>query len=809
MDRYVCIHGHFYQPPREHPWFEAIEVQDSAYPYHDWNERITYECYAPNSASRVLDREGMAGRIVNNYSSISFNFGPTLLSWLQPNAPDVYQAVLRADRESMARFGGHGSAIAQCYSHMIMPLANQRDRRTQVAWGLRDFSARFGRVSEGMWLPETAADVATLEALAEAGIKFTVLAPRQARRTRPLGTSRWRDVTGERIDPRRAYLHRLPSGRSIALFFYDGAAARGVAFEGLLHSGDAFADRLLGGFSPDASGPQLSHIATDGETYGHHHRHGDMALAFATKRIEESASARLTVYGEFLERHPPADEVEIVEGSSWSCDHGIERWRADCGCRAGSHPEWRQGWRGPLRAALDWLRDEAARLYEAEAGTIFENPWAARDHYIDVILDRSLERVGQFMEEHRARRAGDRNTARALKLLELQRHAMLMYTSCGWFFEDVSGIETVQVIQYAGRVLQLGADVFGAQLDAGFLARLQEARSNIPEHADGRSIFVKWVRPAGVSLLDVAAHYAVSSLFEDYGPRASVYAYEVVREDYESREIGRAKVAVGRARITSRVTFESATAAFGVLHLGDHNVSAGVREYRGAEPYNQMKSDVMATFDQADFPEVIRSFDRNFGSSTYSLKSLFRDERRKVLDQVLESAVTGVEGVFATIYNREAPIMRFLVSLGSPLPRPFQTAAELYLNASLRQELSKDGDVNPERLRGLADDATRLGVPLDVDGLIYRVAARVRRAMRELAATPHDFRALEAAAKCVSLARGWPFPVDLWEAQNTFAELARTAFPLRKQSADAGDLDAGQWVDRFVALGAQLAMRVH
>jgi len=804
----VCIHGHFYQPPREHPWLEAVQVQDSAYPYHDWNERITYECYAPNSASRVLDRDGRVERIVNNYAATSFNFGPTLLSWLAANAPGVYEAVLRADRDSSQRFGGHGSALAQCYSHMIMPLASERDRRTQVAWGIRDFEYRFGRAPEGMWLPETAVDTPTLEALAERGIRFTVLAPGQARRVRAAGSDDWRDVSGERIDPRRAYACRLPSGRSIALFFYDGPMSRGVAFEGLLHSGETFAGRLLSGFASDRSDAQLVHIATDGETYGHHHRHGDMALAYATQRIDQSGAARLTVYGEFLERHPPVDEVEIVEGSSWSCRHGVERWRSDCGCRDGRHPEWRQGWRGPLRDALDWLRDEVAGPYETEAAATFDDPWKARDHYVDLVLDRSQGRAERFLEEHGSRRIGRAQVVRALKLLELQRHAMLMYTSCGWFFEDISGIETVQVIQYAGRVLQLSQELFGDGLEPGFLERLEGARSNIAEHPDGRAIVMKWVRPAEVSLLDVAAHYGVSSLFETYGRRSPVYAFEVVREDFEARTTDRARLAVGRARVTSRVTGEAIIASFGVLHMGDHNVSAGVREFRGDAAYRDMKADVLAAFDLADFPEVIRRLDRHFGSSTYSLKSLFRDERRKVLDQVLETAVTNVDGVFATAYAREAPLMRLQVSLGSPLPRPFQTAAELYLNASLRRELADGSELSLERLRSLAEDASRLGVPLDREGLGYRLAGRVRTAMRDLVERPGDMHVLHEAARCIAIARSSPFPIDLWEAQTLFSEVAASASIEKERVAGSGDHDAARWVEQFRALGRQLSIRV-
>ncbi|HEX9796787.1 MAG TPA: DUF3536 domain-containing protein, partial [Anaerolineales bacterium] len=479
-DRYVTIHGHFYQPPRENPWLEAIEAQESAYPYHDWNERVNDESYAPNAASRILDEDGRISQIVNNYERISFNFGPTLLAWMETADPETYQAILEADRRSQARFSGHGSALAQVYNHMIMPLANLRDRQTLIAWGLHDFQARFGRSAEGMWLPETAVDLASLELLAEAGLRFTILAPHQAGRVRKLGDKNWRQVEGGGIDPSRPYLIELPSGRTLTIFFYDGRVSRAVAFEGLLSRGETLADRLADAFSEQRTWPQLVHIATDGETYGHHHRYGDMALAFALEYLEREGIARLTNYGEHLERFPPTHEVQIKEETSWSCAHGIERWRSDCGCNSGGHPGWQQAWRGPLREALDGLRDAVAGPFEEMGRGYLADPWQARHDYIQVVLDRTPENVDRFLAEHGNSSLEPADRVTCLKLLELQRHAMLMYASCGWFFDDISGIETVQVLRYAGRVVQLGQELFKLDLEGPFLARLSQAPSNLP-----------------------------------------------------------------------------------------------------------------------------------------------------------------------------------------------------------------------------------------------------------------------------------------------------------------------------------------
>ncbi|MFQ3663415.1 MAG: DUF3536 domain-containing protein, partial [Chloroflexaceae bacterium] len=498
-ERYICIHGHFYQPPRENPWLEAIEQQDSAYPYHDWNERINAECYEQNAASRILDDQGQIVKIVNNYSRISFNFGPTLLSWLAEKAPAVYEGILAADEES-ARLFGRGSAMAQCYNHIIMPLASRRDKITQVLWGIRDFEYRFGRLPDGMWLPETAVDLETLEIMAEHGIRFTILEPHQVNYMRRLGDTVWTDVRGGRIDPTRPYLVQLPNQRSIAVFIYDGPVSRAVAFERLLVNGATFAARIAGIFNEYRPWPQIANIATDGETYGHHHRHGDMALAYALQHIEERGLAKLTNYASYLMRHPPTHEVQIVERTAWSCVHGVGRWSTDCGCNTGSNPGWRQHWREPLRAALDWLRDTLAPRFELQGRRLFKDPWEARNDYIEVILDRSDEVVNRFLTRHGRGPLDSGQCIAALKLMELQRQLLLMYTSCGWFFDDLAGIETVQVIRYAGRAVQLARELFGEDLEGPFLERLARARSNNPAIGDGRAIYDRCVRPAVVDL---------------------------------------------------------------------------------------------------------------------------------------------------------------------------------------------------------------------------------------------------------------------------------------------------------------------
>jgi len=804
----VCIHGHFYQPPRENPSLEYVELQESAYPYHDWNERVTAECYAPNAASRMMDEDGRIANITNNYSRISFDFGPTLLSWLEENAGEVYQSILEADRESSKTFSGHGSAMAQAYNHMIMPLANSRDKRSQVIWGLRDFEHRFRRTAEGMWLPETAVDVETLDLLAELGVKFTILAPRQASRVRRIGGRSWKDVSGERIDPTRAYLVRLPSKRKIAVFFYDGPISKAVAFERLLDNGQQFAERMMSGFSDERDWPELVHIATDGESYGHHHHFGEMALSYALDHIQSNSLAKVTNYGEFLEQNPPTHEVEIFENSSWSCVHGIERWRSNCGCNSGGHSGWNQEWRAPLRRALDWLRDQVASRYEEKARTLLKDPWLARNNYIRLILDRSEENVDSFLAEHATRQLQIPEKITVLKLLELQRHAMLMYTSCGWFFDELSGIETVQVIQYAGRVVQLATELFGdLELEPSFLAKLAEAKSNIPEHNNGARIYEKFVKPAMVDIPRLAAHYAIRSVFEDYGDRASIYSYVAERQEYRRADAGKMKLVTGRAKFTSRITQESADFQFGVLHLGDHNVSGGVREYDDAEQFGTITESLHAAFGRADTPEVIGLLNQSFGNNIYSLKSLFRDDQRNILDIILKSNLSEAEATLLHQYEQEAPLMRFLADLHVEQPKLFRMLAEFALNSQLREALAKDSII-PERVQSLLDEAASMKVTLDTATLEFVVRRQTELQARAFWTNPKELTGLARLDAAVILARSMPFQVNLWQVQNMCAQKLNGTFSAMRAQAEQGNEEAKSWVGHMSSLAENLDLRL-
>ncbi len=781
--RYVTIHGHFYQPPRENPWLEAVETQDSAAPYHDWNERITAECYGPNASSRILDAKDRILEIVNNYSSISFNFGPTLLSWMQTAAPETYRAILDADRVSR-------SAIAQAYNHIILPLANVRDQRTQVRWGIADFESRFGRKPEGMWLPETAVDTPSLEALAAEGIAFTILEPHQATRYRAIGDTDWTEANGG-LDPTRPYLCHLPSGRSIAIFFYDGPISRAVAFERLLARGEYFAHRLTSAFSTQREHPQLVNIATDGETYGHHHRFGEMALAYALRYIEAQKLATITNYRAFLEEHPPEYEVEIAENTAWSCAHGVERWRSDCSCSTGGGAGWNQKWRAPLRESLDWLRDHAADLFEREGRLVLHDPWRARDAYISVVLDRSDPVLHDFLRHHALDGV---EISRVLSLLEMQRNAMLMFTSCGWFFNDISGIETVQVLAYAARVMQLHQQITGVDLEPKFLEHLAPAQSNLRDKGTARDIYINEVTPMRLDLSRVAAHYAVASLFDNFAPSETVYCYRVTQNDYDTDRAGRARMAVGSITVESLITRESAAFDFAVLHLGETELTGGVR-HAGSD-YDAIKRELMQTMQPGGIPGVIRLLDQHLGESTLSIRSLFRDEQRRILNVICNSTLEEAESAFRQLHDRYDPLMRYHTRLGIPLPKVLQTAAEFDVNLQLRRLLAEDPlPVNAieSRLREAqeervsVDETTKLALTNGIE-----------RASSRLRAQPSSMENLMEYHDIVVLVREMQIELDLRKPQNDYYALKIEVRPKMQ--------DSDRWLLMFDALGEKLSI---
>ncbi len=771
---YLTIHGHFYQPPRENPWLEAIEVQDSAAPYHDWNERITKECYGPNSASRIVDNRNRIIDIVNDYKLMSFNFGPTLLSWMEHFAPLTYERILKADIESVHEHSGHGNAMAQVYNHIIMPLANENDKQTQVKWGIRDFEYRFGRKPEGMWLAETAADDDTLRVLVENGIKFTVLSPYQADKFRENGADEWRDVSWGNIDPARPYRYYIESqpDKYIDLFFYDGAISRSVAFDNLLLDGNKFNKRLMEGVSDCRDYAQLVNIATDGESYGHHTKFGDMALSYVLKIKAEDSGFQITNYGEFLEKFPPKCEVKIKQPSSWSCSHGVGRWKEDCGCSTGGKPGWNQKWRRPLRNAFDYLRDELAKVFEEHGAKYFNaNPWDVRNRYIDVVLNRKETNVLRFQRENFKPELSDIERVRAMELLEIQRQTMLMYTSCGWFFTELSGIETVQIMKYAARAMQLACRFTDKDFESNFLNILAEAKSNIPEYGTGKDIYERWVKPSVVTVKQLTCLWAVSSLYEDFEDEEEVYCYTVNRLGYKRVQCGAMTLVTGHIHVKSKTTLEKKDIMFALVQYAGGDFHCAIKEFSDDAEFNKIKTNLTRTFLSNSLTETIRALDEYFGKEYFTLKDIFIKERREIIKILLKDKLSKFADYYRQIYLDGRGTIFQLQALGMNIPNEFKLAAEYTLSQKFNElvsenhELFQDNSMQMER--DILAEAKMLGITLDksLSNEIYS-----RKLIRNINRLINSFEKQQADVimEIFSEIEQLELEIDLKEAQNMY-----------------------------------------
>jgi alpha-amylase/alpha-mannosidase (GH57 family) len=768
--KYVIIHAHFYQPPRENPWLEEVEREESAAPYHNWNERITEECYMPNSAARILDNKGKISEITSNYEKISFNFGPTLMSWLEKHHSDTYKTIIASDKESAKSRGGHGNAMAQVYNHSIMPLNTSRDKETQIIWGIKDFERRFGRKPEGIWFAEAAVDAESLMLAAKHGIKFTVLAPNQAKKSRPLGKAgaQWQDISG-RPDTTYPYLYKPDDKHEIAIFFYDGALSLSIAFEGALFDGVKMGDRIMSCLQADTlHKSQLVTVATDGETYGHHHKFGEMALASAVATIEKnSETVRLTNYGEFLELNPPDTEIEIVEDSSWSCAHGVERWRSDCGCNTGSAPGWNQKWRAPLRAALDNLKEKLDALFESEGKKFLKSPWDARNDYVEVVLDRSQAGVNGFFTKHQAFGLYQQNVTEALKLLEMQRMSMMMYTSCGWFFSDLAGLETVQILKYAEKALELAREISSAPFDEEFIELLGLARSNVKEAGSGADIFQKQVRVLRLNPMRIAAHAVIMSALPGRTEQAEgIYCFKVDFTESSTESYLDSMLFTGVLELSSAITLETKKLTFCLLHLGAHDYNCFVAPFFEMGDYVMAKSAIMETFRKHSLPELIHAIEGHFGRSYFTLKALFEEDRRKVTERLLLDRTTQHTYAFQQFFEQDRKLMDFLAEMSAPLPAEFQMVAGYILGKrlnSLFTEATAQGD--HKTMLGIFGDAKKWGVTIRPKTLEHNITAYLEIKIEEIC-QKRNVHAAEAVAEAMKNVAEAGIEVYMWRIQN-------------------------------------------
>lgn len=770
---FLAIHGHFYQPPRENPWLEAIELQDSAAPFHDWNERINNECYNPNSVSKIVDSRNRILDVVNNYSLISFNFGPTLLSWMENFAPLAYERIIKADIESVQKHDGYGNAIAQVYNHMIMPLANEQDKNTQVIWGIKDFEARFGRKPEGMWLAETAVDDDTLRVLAENDIKFTILSPYQALKVRKIGSKDWTDVSWGNIDPAMAYRYYIKSApeKYIDLFFYDGAISKSVAFDEILKDGNKFIRRLKEGVSDHREYPQLINIATDGESYGHHTKFGDMALSYVLRVRAKEEGFTLVNYGQYLSKYPSLYEVDIKQSSSWSCFHGIGRWKEDCGCSTGGHPGWNQKWRKPLRDALDYLRDELSVIFEKEGKNYFKSLWDARDKYIEVILDRSEMTVKRFQKENFKSDLSEEQKVRAMELLEMQRQGMLMYTSCGWFFSEISGIETTQIMKYAARAMQLAQNFSKKDLEKHFLEILDEAKSNFQEFGTGKDIFEKFVKPSVVTTKQIASLWAVSSLYQEFDDEEDVYCYKIKKNSYKKVQKGTSQLVMGHIEIQSKITLQKSNVMFALVQYSGGDFHCAIKEFSAESDYIGIQKELFRVFMLNPLTEIIRSLDEYFGKEYFTLKDIFIEERRKILEIMLKGKMNKFAQTYQEMYNEGKSSIYHMQSLGLSIPDEFKISAGYTLSRQFNDLIvHSSGFLDNNIIQQAIDinyETKRIGINIDKKPTNQIFSQKITQNISRLAQSL-EIQQAEAILEIFENIEKLELEVDIAEAQNIY-----------------------------------------
>ena len=809
---YLTVHGHFYQPPRENPWLEAIEKQDSAAPFPDWNARINVECYDPNSVSKIVDDKNQVIDIVNNYSYMSYNFGPTLMSWMAVHAPLTYERIIKADAKSAGEHNGHGNALAQVYNHMIMPLANTQDKYTQTIWGIRDFEYRFGRKPEGIWLAETAVDDETLLVLANEGIKFTILSPYQADKFREMGSNNWQDVSWGNIDPARPYRYYIKSNpeKYVDLFFYDGTISRAVAFEELLRDGNKFAKRLQDGVSSCRNYPQLVNIATDGESYGHHTKFGDMALSYLLRVKALQDGFIITNYGEFLEKFPPTCEVEIKQASSWSCFHGVGRWKEDCGCSTGGHGGWNQKWRKPLRNALDYLRDELIKLCEQEGSKYFNDFWKARNNYIDVILDRNELTIKKFFAENAVENLSDTDKVCALKLMEIQRQAMLMYTSCGWFFAEISGLEPVQILKYAARAIQLAGEFTDKDYETNFLNILAEAQSNIQGMGNGRDIYNKFVRPSIVTMKQMGCLWAVNSLYNEYDKESKLYCYKFKKHSYKSLEKGLSRLIIGRIEVKSKITLEKQDLAFALLQYTGGDFHCAIKDFSNASDFNKMQKDLSDAYMNQPLTESIRKIDEYFGRQYFTLKDMFLDERREILKQIMQEDLAKYKVAYRDLYSEGKASISHIRSLNIQVPIEFKIAAQYTLSQDFNDAIKEcEEEINDFEIQNAIDiknEAKSLDIELDKEIANKIFTKKVIKEVFTLSRNLEVHRA-EAVLELFEYIEKLDLHVNIAEAQNIYhAKIYHQLGKIIEQQQNAQEIKENR---AFVLLLLQIGQKLN
>jgi alpha-amylase/alpha-mannosidase (GH57 family) len=794
----------------------------------------------------VLNDRGELVGLVNNYEYLSFNIGPTLMSWLERYDVEVYQRILEADSNSCARLNGHGNAIAQVYNHIIMPLANERDQYTQIRWGKEDFRSRFKRDPEGMWLAETAVDYATLKALIDNGIRFIVLAPSQAQRCRLLPTQNdphpeWHEVGGGQIDPTRPYRCFLKGENTstqpgyIDIFFYDGPISRDMGYGDVVYSSNHLAGRVGSAVRGDHRPAQLISVATDGETFGHHKSGTEKTLAYAFTNEFPNRGWTVTNFAHYLSINPPTWEVELKPVTAWSCSHGVDRWQDDCGCGGGGG--WHQQWRRPLRDTLNWLRDQLIEVYEEYGKKFFRDPWKTRDEYIQVIRDRSQANVSRFLSVHQTRKLTSIEQVDALRLLEMQRHALLMFTSCGWFFDEISRPEGTQILRYAARALELAGDVAGVQLEKEFVSRLALANSNVDLFKHGAEVYRQLVQTAQVTFRQVAAHYAITSLFANYKGenrlasfeqksaihcplpyQKHVYCYTAQELDYQLQRLGSLTLAVGNVKLVSEITWESEHLVFAVLHIGGWDFHCCIRPFEGRRIYTCLKEQVFSSLQQASVVNTILVMTQLFGEEAYSLQNLFAEERHRLMGLLSQETLSRLDQLYTQTYRDNYGILMAFHRDGLAAPQELQVAAEIALGyrctmtlRALEQDISDpllSGNCIVE-LEAIALEAKHLGCRINIPEGKVILEQLILRSLWKLLYEPDctfdaDIQRLE---RLIDVGYQLNLGISLERSQELYFSCLRTQIIPQSVAAHTNHQHATQYI-QLLNLGQKLAVDV-
>ena len=556
----------------------------------------------------------------------------------------------------------------------------------------------------------------------------------------------WVEVGGGQIDPTRPYRCYLQDetgetdkSRYLDIFFYDGPISRDMGFNDVLSHSTHLAGRLGQAVQGDHRPSQILAVATDGETFGHHRGGTEKCLAYCFAAEFPARGWTVSNFAHYLSLAEPTWEVELKPVTAWSCSHGVDRWQDDCGCASGGG--WHQKWRRPLRDSLNWLRDQLIPIYEDYGHQFFIDPWGARDDYIQVILDRSITCLDAFFSRHQTHELTETERTDALRLLEMQRHTLLMFTSCGWFFEELSRPEGTQILRYASRAMELAGDVAGVQLESEFIRRIAAADSNVDLFKTGDEVYRQLVQTAQVSIEQVAAHYAISSLYTTYPREQRVYCYNAQQQDYQMRQMGRLTLAVGQVLLVSEITLEKMQYNFAVLHLGGWDFHCCIQPKSCRRTYTELKSLLFSTLQQASAAQIIRVMADSFGEKFYGLQDLFAEERQRIMGLLTQQTLTRLDQLYTQVYRDNYGMMMAFHRDGMAVPQELQVAAEVTLShrclttVRLLEAESSNGQISLNylsNLEAIATEAQQMRCPMKNPEIPHSLERLILRSLRLL-----------------------------------------------------------------------------